>query len=291
MQARIEGKNCIVTGANSGIGYATAEGLASRCSFSYRTFEIFHSVNLLLRSRSSSYVPHGFSLSFRALCRGATVYMVCRNKERGEAALSQIQSATGNKNVHLEVFDSCILLCESFCLIELGFIFWPVFVFLAGLWSFFNQRRQVLCIAFLCKERACSYSGTFIFAFLVLSLSVLEDLIHVLLTLMLQRWTMPVCSRILVLLPQKGKPPPSRFLSSCCITFQYWLNWFSFVQTRDEFRCKCSWHFCHHRAHAAVAREGCTRCSCHHSFVRWNVYYSIDGGSSGNYSSTNLSKL
>lgn len=34
---------------------------------------------------------------------GATVYMVCRNKERGEAALSKIQSATGNQNVHLEV--------------------------------------------------------------------------------------------------------------------------------------------------------------------------------------------
>ncbi|KAL3845872.1 hypothetical protein ACJIZ3_003275 [Penstemon smallii] len=66
MQAQIEGKNCIVTGANAGIGYATAEGLASR---------------------------------------GATVYMVCRNKERGETALSEIQSTTGNKNVHLEVCD------------------------------------------------------------------------------------------------------------------------------------------------------------------------------------------
>ncbi|KAL8514282.1 hypothetical protein ACS0TY_013409 [Phlomoides rotata] len=66
MQVGIEGKNCIVTGANSGIGYATAEGLASR---------------------------------------GATVYMVCRNKERGEVALSEIQSATQNKNVFLEVCD------------------------------------------------------------------------------------------------------------------------------------------------------------------------------------------
>nr|CAD1843060.1 unnamed protein product [Ananas comosus var. bracteatus] len=66
MQIRMEGKNCVVTGANSGIGYATAEGLASR---------------------------------------GATVYMVCRSKERGEAALSKIQSATGNPNVHLEVCD------------------------------------------------------------------------------------------------------------------------------------------------------------------------------------------
>lgn len=66
MQIQMEGKNCIVTGANSGIGYATAEGLASR---------------------------------------GATVYMVCRSKERGEAALAKIHSTTSNPNVHLEVCD------------------------------------------------------------------------------------------------------------------------------------------------------------------------------------------
>lgn len=66
MQISMEGKNCLVTGANSGIGYATAEGLASR---------------------------------------GATVHMVCRSKERGEAALSKIQSTTGNPNIHLEVCD------------------------------------------------------------------------------------------------------------------------------------------------------------------------------------------
>ncbi|GAB2213008.1 hypothetical protein Drorol1_Dr00021019 [Drosera rotundifolia] len=66
MQRRMEGKNCIVTGANSGIGFATAHGLASR---------------------------------------GASVYMVCRSKERGEAAVSQIQSMTGNQNVHLEICD------------------------------------------------------------------------------------------------------------------------------------------------------------------------------------------
>lgn len=66
MEIPMEGKNVIVTGANSGIGYATAEGLASR---------------------------------------GATVYMVCRDQGRGEAALSKIQSSTGNSNVHLEVCD------------------------------------------------------------------------------------------------------------------------------------------------------------------------------------------
>ncbi|KAL7116535.1 hypothetical protein ACP275_03G010700 [Erythranthe tilingii] len=76
MQSQIEGKNCIVTGANSGIGYAAAEGLASR---------------------------------------GANVYMVCRNKERGETAVSEIQSTTGNKNVFLEVCDiSCITDVKSF---------------------------------------------------------------------------------------------------------------------------------------------------------------------------------
>ncbi|XP_066377798.1 uncharacterized protein [Miscanthus floridulus] len=66
MQIRLDGKNCLVTGANSGIGFATAEGLASH---------------------------------------GATVYMLCRNKERGEAALNQIRSKTGNANIHLEICD------------------------------------------------------------------------------------------------------------------------------------------------------------------------------------------
>ncbi|KAF8106684.1 hypothetical protein N665_0135s0029 [Sinapis alba] len=66
MQIQIQGKNCVVTGANSGIGYAAAEGLASR---------------------------------------GATVYMVCRSKERGQEALSKIQNSTGNQNVYLEVCD------------------------------------------------------------------------------------------------------------------------------------------------------------------------------------------
>ncbi|TKY46083.1 Retinol dehydrogenase 11 [Spatholobus suberectus] len=36
---------------------------------------------------------------------GATVYLVCRNKEKGEAALSDIQTKTGNQNVYLEICD------------------------------------------------------------------------------------------------------------------------------------------------------------------------------------------
>lgn len=37
---------------------------------------------------------------------GANVYMLCRNKEKGEAALTKIQEVTGNKNVYLEVSDT-----------------------------------------------------------------------------------------------------------------------------------------------------------------------------------------
>ncbi|XP_021771535.1 dehydrogenase/reductase SDR family member 12-like isoform X2 [Chenopodium quinoa] len=66
MKVRLDGKNCIVTGANTGIGFATAQDLASR---------------------------------------GASVYLLCRSKERGEVALSKIQTETGNQNVYLEICD------------------------------------------------------------------------------------------------------------------------------------------------------------------------------------------
>ncbi|OEL35756.1 Dehydrogenase/reductase SDR family member 12, partial [Dichanthelium oligosanthes] len=35
MQIRLDGKNCLVTGANSGIGFATAEGLASQLELNF----------------------------------------------------------------------------------------------------------------------------------------------------------------------------------------------------------------------------------------------------------------
>ena len=62
----MNGRIGIVTGANAGIGKATAAGLAAM---------------------------------------GATVVMVCRNPERGEAAMLQIREETGNDSVHLIIAD------------------------------------------------------------------------------------------------------------------------------------------------------------------------------------------
>ncbi len=56
------GQVCIVTGANSGIGYHTAKGLAER---------------------------------------GATVVMVVRNMDKGETAMEEIKQATGASSVYL----------------------------------------------------------------------------------------------------------------------------------------------------------------------------------------------
>ena len=62
LEGNLEGKNVIVTGANSGIGYEAAK--------------------------------------FAAL-KNANVYLVCRSKERGEAALKQLLEETKSEKVHL----------------------------------------------------------------------------------------------------------------------------------------------------------------------------------------------
>lgn len=62
----MNGKICLVTGANTGIGYATAVGLAER---------------------------------------GATVVMLCRDAERGATAVRDAQQSTGNPHVELLLCD------------------------------------------------------------------------------------------------------------------------------------------------------------------------------------------
>ena len=59
-------KTAVVTGANSGIGFATAQALAER---------------------------------------GATVWLFCRNPERGEAARNRLIEDSGNRRVHLKIVD------------------------------------------------------------------------------------------------------------------------------------------------------------------------------------------
>lgn len=63
---RMQGKVCLITGANSGIGYQTALELARM---------------------------------------GATVVMVCRNRAKGEAAQSEIKAKSGNANIDLLLAD------------------------------------------------------------------------------------------------------------------------------------------------------------------------------------------
>ncbi len=62
----MNGKTCVVTGANAGIGFETAKALAAK---------------------------------------GAQVIMVCRNPEKGRAALADIRSATGNEQLSLFTAD------------------------------------------------------------------------------------------------------------------------------------------------------------------------------------------
>lgn len=66
LEVDLAGRTYLVTGANSGIGYATALGLARR---------------------------------------GGTVHMLCRNRERGEAARAAITEASDNGAVHLHLLD------------------------------------------------------------------------------------------------------------------------------------------------------------------------------------------
>ncbi len=66
LRVDLSGRRCLVTGANSGIGLATARSLAER---------------------------------------GAEVTMLCRNPERGEAAATEVRRQTGNPHVAYEPLD------------------------------------------------------------------------------------------------------------------------------------------------------------------------------------------
>ena len=66
LDADLTGKVCLVTGANSGIGFETSQALAGR---------------------------------------GATVWMLCRDRKRGQRAAEQVRAATGSTRVHLALLD------------------------------------------------------------------------------------------------------------------------------------------------------------------------------------------
>lgn len=49
----------------------------------------------------------GFQTSVELARRGATLYMVCRNEERGRAAVEKVRQDSGNADVHLKVGCCC----------------------------------------------------------------------------------------------------------------------------------------------------------------------------------------
>jgi NAD(P)-dependent dehydrogenase (short-subunit alcohol dehydrogenase family) len=72
----LNGRTFLITGANTGIGYATTEGLA---------------------------------------VRGATVYMACRSEARARPARERIAAATGNDDLHLLTLDLADLASVRAC--------------------------------------------------------------------------------------------------------------------------------------------------------------------------------
>jgi len=66
LQVDLAGRVCLVTGANSGIGFETALALAAR---------------------------------------GGRVWMLCRDRDRGRAAVREVRARTGSRRVHLGVVD------------------------------------------------------------------------------------------------------------------------------------------------------------------------------------------
>ncbi|KAL9449537.1 hypothetical protein AB3S75_011456 [Citrus x aurantiifolia] len=73
------------------------------------------SMFLLQKWRVAAFGVYGYMNFTKNGFNGATVYMVCRSKEKGETALSAIRSKTGNENVHLELCDlSSITEIKSF---------------------------------------------------------------------------------------------------------------------------------------------------------------------------------
>mmetsp|Transcript_4882 Transcript_4882/g.10484 ORF Transcript_4882/g.10484 Transcript_4882/m.10484 type:complete len:328 (-) Transcript_4882:437-1420(-) len=103
MSTKLDGKVCMVTGANQGLGYKTSEELARR---------------------------------------GAKLVMVCRNQERGQQAVEAIRAATGNQDVHLKVADVSSLQSVADLVADYEKSGWPLHVLVNNAGVLLNERQQ-----------------------------------------------------------------------------------------------------------------------------------------------------
>lgn len=93
MQAQLDGKICMVTGANSGIGFATAEGLAARYCFLF-CFLVLHWCNLDLRLSFGKCIFHKCLLFKISAVQLFIWFAVVRKGEKLPSQIFKQQRAT-----------------------------------------------------------------------------------------------------------------------------------------------------------------------------------------------------
>ncbi|KAM7406829.1 hypothetical protein PAMA_002843 [Pampus argenteus] len=91
LDVNLSGRSFMITGANSGIGKATTQEIANRGEcYAYP---------------EDLRVAEGIIVDGITLKAGGTIHMVCRNKERAEAAKDEIIKQSKNEDVHVHVVD------------------------------------------------------------------------------------------------------------------------------------------------------------------------------------------
>lgn len=102
-QVDLSGKICVVTGANSGLGFATAKALAAR---------------------------------------NAQVIMACRSMERGEKARQEIIAATDNTQITLEQVDLSLIHSVNACIERLQDKYDHIDILVNNAGALFNERQE-----------------------------------------------------------------------------------------------------------------------------------------------------
>jgi hypothetical protein len=100
MERSLTGRICIVTGANAGLGLKCSQ---VRGAGAWVQVQCMHTSWWAARRPQVASIVLIHLKRQELARRGATIYMICRNEERGRAAAERVRTESGNANVHLEV--------------------------------------------------------------------------------------------------------------------------------------------------------------------------------------------